>query len=280
MSVAALPPEPEASRGLRPSVRILLAGLPIAALAVAPLAIGTQGGADFAARLLPPSLHHPFGTDPMGRDMAWRTLQGLALSLRIGLLAAALSAGIALVLALLASVSRVTDALVSLVTDAALALPHLVALILVAFAFGGGTGGVVAAVALTHWPRLARILRAELLGVLAMPYVEASRGYGRSRAFIARAHVLPHLLPQLGVGFVLLFPHAILHEAALTFLGFGLEPSRPAIGVLLADAMRSLSAGHWWLGVFPGLALLGLALCFEGLGSTLRRRLDPRGGRS
>ncbi|WP_061933098.1 ABC transporter permease [Aureimonas sp. AU22] len=261
----------------RPSP-VWLALVPILAAAFAPFLLGRAGlDPDLSARLLPPIAAHPFGTDALGRDMLARTLQGLAVSLRIGLLAAGVSAAIALLLALASTLSRAADAAVSFLVDAALSLPHLVALILIAFALGGGAQAVAAAVALTHWPRLARILRAELLAVLRSDYVAASRRFGRSRLFVAGAHVLPHLLPQLGVGLVLLFPHAILHEAALTFLGFGLEPSKPAIGVLLADAMRTLSAGRWWLAVFPGLALLALALCFETVGGALRRRLDPRG---
>ncbi|WP_210209634.1 ABC transporter permease [Aureimonas flava] len=271
------PPRRRVRAALRPAI-LSLALVPVLAAVLAPLVLGEAGlRPDLSARLLPPTLAHPFGTDALGRDMLARTLQGLSVSLRIGLLAATVSAAIALLLALAATLSRMADAAVSLLTDAALSLPHLVALILVAFALGGGAEAVAAAVALTHWPRLARILRAELLAVLRSDYVAASRGFGRSRLFVARAHVLPHLLPQLGVGLVLLFPHAILHEAALTFLGFGLEPSRPAIGVLLADAMRTLSAGRWWLALFPGLALLALALGFETLGSAARRRLDPRG---
>ena len=78
------------------------------------------------------------------------------------------------------------------------------------------------------------------------------------------------------VGLVLMFPHAILHEASLTFLGFGLDPTRPAIGVMLADSMRYLTAGKWWLGLFPGLCLLALVLCFDAVGNGLRLILDPR----
>ena len=269
---------PMASTRRRPLLALAL--LAVALTALAPLVLGDQGLVpDLAARLRPPELLHPFGTDALGRDMLARTLQGLSVSLRIGCLAATASAAIALLLALVSTLSRVADAAVLLLIDSALSLPHLVALILIAFSLGGGAEAVAIAVALTHWPRLARILRAELLGVLASDYVAASRGFGRSRLFVARAHVLPHLLPQLGVGLVLLFPHAILHEAALTFLGFGLEPSKPAIGVLLADAMRTLSAGRWWLALFPGLALLALALSFEAIGSAARRRLDPRAAR-
>ncbi len=232
--------------------------------------------ADFGARLLSPGLAHPFGTDQLGRDMLARTLAGLGVSLRVGLLAAALSTGIALLLALVSGLGRAADAAVSFLIDAFLGLPHLVLLILLSFAFGGGTQAVIVAVALTHWPRLARILRAERIQVAEAEYVRLSYGFGKSRAFVLRRHILPHLLPQAIVGFVLLFPHAILHEAGLTFLGFGLEPSRPAIGILLSDAMRTLTAGRWWLAVFPGLSLLVLVLAFDVVGNGLRRLADPR----
>ena len=85
-------------------------------------------------------------------------------------------------------------------------------------------------------------------------------------------------MPQLLVCLVLLFPHAILHEAGLTFLGFGLEPSKPAIGIILSDAMRYLGAGKWWLGVFPGLCFLALVLCFDAIGGGVRLWADPRSG--
>ncbi|OWJ79104.1 ABC transporter permease [Haematobacter missouriensis] len=257
-------------------VALLLFGLVVASL------LPGQGGlaADFGQRNLPPSLTHPFGTDAMGRDMLGRVVSGLVLSLRIGLLAAGMSVVIAALMAGAAALGRWPDRAAGFVTDVMLALPHLLLLVLLSFAFGGGTGAVIWAVALSHWPRLARILRAELLQLQAAPYVEASRGFGRSRLFILRHHILPHLVPQMLVGFLLMFPHAILHEAGLTFLGFGLEPSRPAIGVMLAEAMRHLSAGRWWLGVFPGLALLAMVLAFDALGSAAERLANPKEGRN
>lgn len=258
------------------------AGVAAAALlgiALAAWGLGEAGvRADFAARNLSPSAAHPFGTDQMGRDVLARTLHGLALSLWIGLIASALSTGIALALAMLSGLGRRADAAAGFLTDATLGMPHMVLLILVSFALGGGATAVVVAVAVSHWPRLARILRAELLQVLSSAYVEAARGFGRSRLHVLRRHVLPHLLPQMLVGFLLMFPHAILHEAGLSFLGFGLEPSRPAIGVMLSEAMRSLGAGRWWLAVFPGAALLGMVLCFEAVGGGVRRAVDPREG--
>lgn len=227
----------------------------------------------FDARLAPPSGDHWLGTDALGRELWARTLAGLALSFWVGCLAALFSTLIALSLAALASMSRRLDALVSLLIDTLLSVPHLILLMLIAFALGGGTQAVVIAVAVTHWPSLARVLRAELLQLRQAPYVRISRALGKSRWFVLYSHMLPHLLPHCLVGALLLFPHAILHEAALTFLGFGLSPSQPAIGVLLADAMRYLSGGYWWLGVFPGLGLLLMVLGFERLASHLRRAL-------
>ncbi|MDH2327411.1 ABC transporter permease [Cereibacter sp. SYSU M97828] len=251
----------------------------VASAVIAGIALGAGDvQADFAQRNLEPSARHLFGTDAMGRDMLARTLGGLARSLRVGLIAAGLSVLIAAGVALASGLGRRADAVAGLLTDAFLAMPHLVLLILISFAMGGGTGAVIVAVAVSHWPRLARLLRAEVLQVQAAPYVEASRAFGRSRAHVLRRHVLPHLVPQMLVGFLLMFPHAILHEAGLTFLGFGLEPSRPAIGVMLAEAMRHVGAGRWWLALFPGAALLSVVLCFEALGSAVRRLASPREG--
>jgi peptide/nickel transport system permease protein len=88
--------------------------------------------------------------------------------------------------------------------------------------------------------------------------------------------MLPHLLPQLLVGLLLLFPHAILHEAAVTFLGLGLSPHQPAIGIILSESMRYLSTGMWWLAFFPGLCLLIVVRSFDVMGENLRRFTDPR----
>ncbi|WP_404377137.1 ABC transporter permease [Vreelandella aquamarina] len=227
----------------------------------------------FEARLLPPSPTHWLGTDALGRELWARTLAGLAVSFQVGLSAALLGTLVALSLASLAMLSPPLDALVGLLIDTLLSVPHLILLLLVAFALGGGTQAVIIAVALTHWPSLARVLRAELLSVRHAPYVAISRGLGKSQGFIVRHHLLPHVLPHCIVGALLLFPHAILHEAALTFLGVGLDPTQPAIGVLLADAMRYLTGGYWWLGVFPGLGLLLMVLAIGRLASQLRQAM-------
>ncbi|MGJ9459465.1 ABC transporter permease [Oceanobacillus sp. CF4.6] len=222
-----------------------------------------------------PSLDHLFGTDWLGRDMLSRTLKGLTLSMGVGLLAASLSAGIALLLSLLASWNKQIDYLVTWLIDLFLSVPHIVLLILISFAMGGGIKGVVIGLAFTHWPSLTRLLRAEMLQIISAEYVGVSQRLGKSRWWIARQHLLPHLVPQLFIGFILLFPHAILHEAAVTFLGFGLSTEQPAIGVILSESMRYLSTGMWWLAFFPGLSLLIMVALFDMLGKNLKRLLDP-----
>ncbi len=224
----------------------------------------------------PPSLSHPFGTDWLGRDMLARTVKGLILSLGVGVIAAGISVVMALLLGLLAASGvKAADALVSWLVDFFLGLPHLVFLILIAFVLGGGVFAVVIGVALTHWPSLARVVRAEVLQLRTAEYIQASPRFGRSRWWLARRHFLPHLVPQLIVGFVLIIPHAILHEASITFLGFGLSPQRPAIGIILSESMRYLSSGMWWLAVLPGLALVVLVGIIFALGDNLRALLDP-----
>ncbi len=246
------------------------------------VAAGTMAGdaarqPDLLARRLPPSLDHPFGTDWLGRDLLARTLVGLRLSLVVGVLAASASAVIALVLGSLAGAfGRRVDTAIAWITDLCLSLPHLILLILVAFAVGRGLHGVVIAVALTHWPSLTRLLRGEARRVMCSHYVQLARKLGRDGMWVAHRHLLRHLLPQFSVGLVLLFPHAILHEAALSFLGFGLPPDSPAIGIILADSMRELSSGAWWLALLPGMALLTMVKTVDILGEQLRALTDPR----
>ncbi len=224
-----------------------------------------------------PTLSHPFGTDWLGRDMFTRTLRGLFLSLRVGFAAALISAVLGTILGLLAAMlGGKVDMAVTWLIDLFFSLPHLVLLILISFALGGGLQGVLIAVAFTHWPGLARIIRAEALQVKSSDYVQLSARFGHSPWWIARHHLLPHLMPQFLVGLILLFPHAILHEAGLTFVGIGLSPHTPAIGIILAESMRHLSTGYWWLGVFPGAALLIAVKAFDILGENVRSLIDPK----
>ena len=231
---------------------------------------------DFTVKNLAPSLAHPFGTDWMGRDMLSRTLAGLSTSVLVGLLAATVSSVIALVLGCAAALGgKRVDAVVSWLIDLMMGIPHIVLLVLISYAIGKGFWGVTIGVAVTHWPSLARVVRAEVLQCRESKFVEVARKLGQSPARIALHHMVPYVLPQFVVGLILLFPHAILHEAAITFLGFGLPPEQPAIGVILSESMSYLSTGAWWLAVFPGLALMVTVLLFDVAGQSLRKLVDP-----
>lgn len=252
---------------------LALVAIVVAGVAVSDAAVVT----DFSAKKLAPSLAHPFGTDWMGRDMLLRTVAGLATSVLIGLAAAVVSSVIALVLASVAALGGPkADAVVSWLVDFLMGIPHIILLILISYALGKGFWGVTVGVALTHWPSLTRVLRAEILQCRQSTYVACARRLGVSAPRIALRHMLPYVAPQYLVGLVLLFPHAILHEASITFLGFGLPPEAPAIGIILSESMTYLSTGMWWLAVLPGLALVGTVLLFQAVGSNLRRLIDPR----
>lgn len=232
---------------------------------------------NFMLRNHAPSLEYPFGTDWLGRDMMTRTVKGLCISLGIGMCAALCSTLISLVLGTAAAtMGKKTDALITGMIDVVISTPHLVLLILISFSIGGGAKGVIVAVAFTHWTRLARIVRAEILQLKSSDYIRLSPKLGKTPLWIAWHHMLPGLFPQFLVGLLLLFPHAILHAASLTFLGFGLSPHTPAIGILLSEAMRHLSTGYWWLAVAPGVSLVITIKLFDVLGGSLKTLIEPR----
>ncbi|WP_447018595.1 ATP-binding cassette domain-containing protein [Shewanella algae] len=207
-----------------------------------------------------PSWTHPMGTDWLGRDMAERSGAAMLKSLWIGALAVLLSSSLALLLALLAQTGSRWRQAALLGCDLCMSLPHLLLLILLALAFGGQEYGVIAALALSHWPRLTRLLLLEMDEILAQPYVSLALGFGGSRFCTRMRHLWPHIMPQWLIGGLNLFPHALLHVAALSFLGFGLDSNAPSMGELLAEANRYLLLGQWWLALFPGLLLLSFIL--------------------
>ncbi len=231
---------------------------------------------DFSRKNQPPSWEFPFGTDWMGRDMLTRTISGLSMSIRIGLLTASASAMIALLLGSVAAMGgRGADGTVNWFVDMVMGIPHILLLILISFACGKGVLGVVVGIAFTHWMSLSRVIRAETLQLKQSGFVQVAEKLGISRARIVRTHMLPHVFPQFAVGLILLFPHAILHEASITFLGFGLPPEQPAIGNILAESMRYLAMGEWWLAVFPGILLVLTVLLFDVAGNAVRKLIDP-----
>ena len=220
---------------------------------------------NYEARRLAPSLSHLFGTDNLGRDMFYRTVCGLSTSIQIGLLSAIFGGKV--------------DQVVSFMVDLCMGVPHLILLILISIAVGGGAAGVITGVAVTHWPNLTRVIRAEVMQIRSAQYVQIARKLGKSNWHIAAKHIVPHVFPQYLVGLILLFPHAILHEAAITFLGYGLPLDTPAVGVILAESMKHLATGMWWLAFFPGIALLLMTQLFDIVGDYLKILIDPHSAR-
>lgn len=235
--------------------------------------------ANYANKFLSPSLAHPFGTDFIGRDMFHRTIKGLSNSIIIGVLASIFSSIIALLAGIASAVfGGWVDKFVNWCVDLCMGLPHLVLLMLISFMMGKGVKGVTIAVALTHWPSLTRIVRSEVMQIRSSQYVKAAYKMGRTKTQVAFQHILPHVIPAYLIGLVLLFPHAIMHESSITFLGFGMPAEMPAIGVILSEAMQHISTGKWWLALFPGLMLLIAVLLFDIIGENLKKLWNPESG--
>lgn len=231
---------------------------------------------NIAGKNLAPSLQHVFGTDWLGRDMLTRTIKGLRLSLLVGTFASMISVFLATAMGIGAAIfGKKADTFISWLIDLFIGMPHLVFMILISFIVGGGIRGIVLGVSLTHWMSLTRVVRAEVLQLKNAEYIHVSKSYGKSPWYIARKHILPSIFPQIMVGFLLMFPHVILHEAALTFLGFGLSPQTPAIGIILSEAMNHISTGKWWLILFPGLLLVIVIKSFDNIGEQVRILLEP-----
>lgn len=243
------------------------AGLWIPDSAVAP---------NFAEARQAPSLRHLFGTDWLGRDLFLRTLKGLSISLTVGILASLISAVAAVFVGIAAATgSKLLDGIITWVMDLVMGVPHTILIILISFACGRGMKGLLAGIAVTHWTSLARLIRGEVLQLCSQQYIVVSRKLGKSNRWILLHHLVPHLVPQFLVGLVLMFPHAILHEASISFLGYGLPPEQPAIGIILSESMKYLSAGMWWLAVCPGLLLVCVVLLIDRLGDNLKMMIDP-----
>ena len=210
-------------------------------------------GVDYGSKFVAPCKEHLFGTDYMGRDMFFRSIKGLSTSIVIGKY----------------------DDFINWCVDWCMGMPHLILLILISFMMGRGGLGVTVGVAITHWPELTRLVRAEVLQIRNSQYVKSAYKMGKSKFQVAKTHIIPHVLPVYLIGMILLFPHAIMHEASITFLGFGLSAEQPAIGVILSESMKYIAMGKWWLALFPGLMLLIVIILFDVIGENLKRLWNP-----
>ncbi|MEU8483443.1 ABC transporter permease [Streptomyces sp. NPDC048641] len=256
---------------------VLVAAVVLAVLVVPPLAHLDEQAVDLAAKLRPPSWAHPFGTDDVGRDLLLRCVYGLRVSLLVGVVAAVVATVIGTAVGALAGAAGGwTDRVVMRLVDVFSSVPHLLLGIFIVAMFRPGVWPVVVSVALTHWLSTARIVRAEVLSLRSRPYIDAAVSGGSSRWRIAMRHLLPGVLPQAALAAVLMVPHAIWHESALSFLGLGLPAHQASLGTLVQSARGSLLAGDWWPTLFPGLFIIVPTLAIAGLAGAWRERLNPR----
>lgn len=231
---------------------------------------------ELARRLEGPSLSHPFGLDELGRDILARILSGARVSLLVGLSVVGVSSLVGMFLGSVAGYfgGRVDDA-ISRIIDVLMAFPGILLAIALVAVLGPSLGNVILALSVIGWVGYARLVRGQALRAREFEFVQAARALGAGSSRIIVRHVLPAALPAVVVQATLGMGGAIIAEAALSFLGLGVQPPTPSWGTML-DAGRShlFDAPH--LTIFPGLAIAMLVLGFNFLGDGLRDRVDPK----
>ena len=220
--------------------------------------------------------HHVFGTDLLGRDYFSRVLYGIRTSERVAFIVAGLATLIGTMVGMVAGYfGRWVDNLLMRLTDLVLTLPGLAVLLTAAAFLGHGSPYRVAFIlAFLLWTALARIVRGQFLSLREKEYVDAAKAAGAGDMRIMFRHMLPNSLGPIIVSATLTLGLAIILEAALSFLGFGVLPPTPALGKLIADG-QDVSSHDWWLVTFPGLTIVLIVLCVNFVGDGLRDALDP-----
>lgn len=255
----------------------VLAVLALAAIVVPIVVPLDQRLVDLSVVNTPPSLTHPFGTDELGRDVLLRSIYGLRISLAVGAAAALMATLIGGAVGLVAAtLGGWVDRTLMRALDGIASLPHLLLGIFIVVLFRRGALTVIAAVGLTHWLSTARIVRSEVLSLRERPMVDAAISGGASRWRVLRRHLAPNVVPHVALATVLMLPHAIWHESALSFLGLGLPPHLASLGNMIADSRQSLLVGAWWPSFWPGVAIIVPTLAVSALGGWLRDRINPR----
>jgi len=224
----------------------------------------------------PPGRHHILGTDSTGRDILARLVYGSRISLSVGVLASLFSLGIGIFFGLIAGYfgGRV-DMVLSQLFDVFLAFPSLLLAIGISAVMSPGLTSAMLAITLVGWAGFARLVRGITLSLKEQTYVEASRAMGASSARILYKHILPNALPLLLVAGSLRVGGFILLEAALSFLGLGVQPPTPTWGSMISLSRAYITSAPWMV-IFPGLAISITVISFNILGDFLRDKLDPR----
>jgi len=250
----------------------------VAALLAPLLAAHDPTRIDLAARLQGPSAAHWLGTDVQGRDVWARLVFGARVSLAVGVLSQSIALFLGVTLGLVAGYyGRWVDEVVMRLADVTLAFPTLLLLIAMVAALQPSMGVVFATIGIVGWAGMARLVRGQVLVVRQLEYVQAVRPLGARDRRILLGHVLPNVIAPVVIAATLGVAGAIMAEAALSFLGLGVQPPTPSWGAMIADG-RDLSQlrSAPWTSLFPGLAIGASVLGFNLLGDALRDALDPR----
>lgn len=228
------------------------------------------------AFLSPPSWQHPLGTDDLSRDLLSRIMHGSRISLFVGLSTVAISLIVGVGLGLLAGFyGGWIDNIIMRYIDLQWAFPNFIIAVYLVAVFGTGLSNVIIAIALAFVDDFARIARSMVLSLKEQEYVLAAKSLGAKDWRIVLKHILPNALAPIIVQATVSVSYAILGEAGLSFLGLGVKASTPTWGLILSDA-RTFISRAWWLGVFPGLAIMLTVLSVNFIGDTLRDVLDVR----
>jgi peptide/nickel transport system permease protein len=223
-----------------------------------------------------PSWNHPLGTDELGRDVLARMIYGAQISLKVGFVAVGIATLIGIVLGALAGYySGWVDAVIMRVVDIMLCFPAFFLILAVIALLEPSIWNIMIVIGLTSWMGVARLVRAEFMGLKNREFVSAARVLGASDSRIIFRHLMPNAMAPVLVSATLGVAGAILTESALSFLGIGVQPPTPSWGNILTAGKDNIEVA-WWLSVFPGLAILVTVLAYNLLGEGLREALDPR----
>lgn len=255
---------------------VILAGLVLVAVFADLIAPATVNEVDIPNRLSPPSAGNWFGTDDLGRDIFSRVVIASRVSLQVGVISVGLAMAIGVPIGLIAGYyGRRVDSILMRMMDILFSFPAILLAIAILAALGSGITNAMVAIGIVYTPIFARITRGSVLSVKESVFVTAARSLGAKDSRIIRTHILPNVLAPIIVQTSLSLAFAILAEAALSFLGLGVQPPDPAWGRMLADG-RGFFQDAWWMAVFPGLAILLTVMSFNFLGDGLRDALDPQ----
>jgi peptide/nickel transport system permease protein len=223
------------------------------------------------------STAHLLGTDHVGRDVLSRLIFGARVSMVVGFTAVIFAGVVGTLLGILAGyLGGWVDQVIMRVVDAWLAFPALTFAIFLAAIVGPSEMNIVIILGLVYWTRYARVVRGEVLSLKERDYVRLAIIAGCSKRTIMRRHILPNVLNSAIVLATLMLGVVIVTEAALSFLGVGVPPPKPAWGLMLADGKKGMMAGYWWLTVLPGCCIMLLVLSANLLGDWLRVKFDPQ----